>query len=107
MRPMRMQDGKAASLREAVQGIIDQILYQNVEELIGALTDPTLMWLSEQLNSAKHSPDLIRELFRLWVMKPENEKDIRVAAAREYLGWNTNARDFNGLKPEFLDVIYL
>jgi ubiquinone/menaquinone biosynthesis C-methylase UbiE len=107
MRLMKVQDEKAANLRQAVQGIIDQILYHNVGELITSLRDPSLVWLAEQLHSAKQSPDLIRELFRRWVMKPDDENDPRVASAREYLGWNTEATDFDPLKPEFLDVIYL
>jgi SAM-dependent methyltransferase len=102
-----MSDERRTDFREVLQKVIDNIFDDNIEVLIRALTDPTLTWLSEQLGSARHSPDLIRELLRLWIMQPNDENDAQVAAARKYFGWNAAAKNFNGIKPEFLDVIYL
>ena len=102
-----MQDVKITELREVLGTTIDEILNKNIVALIRALAETELAWLSQYLISAMHSPDLIRELLRLWVMQPNDEEDAQVTAVRKYLGWNPNAKNFNGLKPEFLDVIYL
>jgi SAM-dependent methyltransferase len=102
-----MYDGKTTNLRRVLRRALDETLNDNIEALIHALKDAKLTSFSRQLVDAKQSHDLVREVFRRWVMQPEDQMDTKVVKAREYLGWKVNSKSFNGLKPEFLDVIYL
>jgi SAM-dependent methyltransferase len=103
-----MNDEKTTTPKKLLESAVKEVLQDNIEALIRALKNEAgPAWLTEQLKDAKGSPDLLRELFRLWVLDPVDENEGRVQEARKYLGWKVNAADFNGLKPEFLDVIYL
>lgn len=99
--------------RRVLRTALDETLAENVELLIDAIrkeaqdTNFELQWFATQLEFGKSSPDLLREVFLVWVMRPNDKNDPRVIAARKFLRWSTSARDFDKLRPQFLDVIYL
>jgi SAM-dependent methyltransferase len=107
-----MVNAKLIEPRTLLKNIVKVIRKENIQLLINVLkkeaqTDDELKGLIEQLESAKSSPALLRELFRRWVIDPKGKYNPHGVAARRFFGWHTDAGDFNKLRPEFLDVIYL
>lgn len=98
--------------RLQLRRVIGTLRETNVQTLIDSLRDyakpgDPLESFADHLLSARSSADLLRELFRTWILEPTDNADPTVVALRSFFGWSDRATDFDELRPEFLDVIYL
>jgi SAM-dependent methyltransferase len=112
---MKADVNNRADLRSALRRQISDARDIHVAKLVEALTaagketqaDSHLEWFATQLSSARRAPDLLRELFRTWLIEPPDDHSPTVMSLRQFFGWREGAVDFDDLRPDLLDVIYL